>query len=180
MTAKARQVVVNLDLDEDLFRETFSFLKSNDHFTPSLQKLEEMERSAEEIELVALFVRRADGSASSVANAISRIEEIARYLEQVQMRHAVKQITLIDCGEIPSAPLSDFSAVAQYLETLATEMSPDASARVFAVDHDFSADPASVRLFDTLSADFLDHFVAYTTTSLQMLNTGFGTGKLPD
>jgi hypothetical protein len=185
MASQWRQVVVNLDLDDRLFPEAVRFLELQKVFPAALLDLNELASFgpsllAEGFELVVLYARRADAFPSSLGKAIDRIESTTRVLEHIQLRHAVRKITLVDCGEIPTAPLSDFSAVAQYLETFANDMSADASARVFALDHDFFADEPSAKLYDTQSSEFIDHFVAYTKTSLQMLNTGFGSGKLPD
>jgi hypothetical protein len=185
MTSQMLQVVVNLDLHDKLFSEAVRFLEERKVISKAPLDMDSLgpfgpTLASDGFEIFAFYTRRADSAPHSLASAIDKITLTTQSLAQIQLCHAVRKITLVDCGEVPTAPLSDFSAVAQYLEVFANDMSADASAQVVALDHDFFADQPYARLYDTQSAEFIDHFAAYTRNSLLMLNTGFGSGKLPD
>ncbi|MCU0911097.1 MAG: hypothetical protein MUE98_07060 [Rhodobacteraceae bacterium] len=184
MTSNRRLVVANLDLDADVFAAIHAALTAGNLLPGTAVLLEDFAElgptlAQDGIELFALYSRRADSSLPSLSRALARIGAVDLTLEQMQARHAVRKITLVDCGELPCAPLSDFNAVAQYLEAFAENLETDAAGGVMALDFDLSGEPAQLKLLDTQSPDFVDHFVAYTKQTLRMLNSGFGQGDLP-
>jgi hypothetical protein len=184
MTSKKRLVIANLDLEDEVFSGIVRALEAANTLQGSLTDLDELAAvgpnlGEDEIELVAFFSRRADSSLASLSPALARIAAVDLSLTRMQVKYAVRKITLVDCGEMPSAPLSEFNALAQYLETFAENLASETTGKVMALDYEeTSGNELSVRLYDTQSAEFLDHFLEYTKHALRMLNNGFGHGNL--
>jgi hypothetical protein len=125
--------------------------------------------------LVLFFRRRMDPGMPSVSQAIGGLGKVAEALERRQLKHLLRGAILVDCGELPNAPLSDFNVLGQYFETLNDLLPPPDGALIAALDFERdSADVIQVREAvwrDTRSQEFVDHMRDHIASSLLLLNS---------
>ncbi len=125
---------------------------------------------------VALFFRRSLSLMSEQSNSAElRIDAVLSDLEQQQIKHRVAAVSLVDCGEEYSDPLSDFSVLRSQLEIVAGHVNSDTRGHVYAVD--FAGDletGAPERVFDTETAAFRRHLGQHIAKALSMMNGSIG------
>jgi hypothetical protein len=131
--------------------------------------------------LVLFFRRRVDPGMSSVSQPIGGLGRVADALERRQLKHLLRSAILVDCGEMPNAPLSDFNVLGQYFETLNDLVPLPDGALIAALD--FERDRSDVILVqdavwrDTRSQEFVDHMREHIASSLLLLNSAVDIQK---
>ena len=116
-------VIVNLDLDEDLFVAIIDRIGVLSGFSGHVTTLDRLDDTIEtsgqgQINLVLVFTRQLDQRSKAVTRGLSKIAQLEQTLETRQLKRFIKCITFIDCSEMPNAPLSDIWFIKQYREAV--------------------------------------------------------------
>lgn len=177
-------IYANLDLPADIFDRMAEHCKSKIHQHRRVVNLERVDHlvnadRGKVIEIVAFFARRIAHDSTTIADALAMINRTDRTLEMSQLKQDVAYVTLMDCGELLSGPLSDFNLIAQYLEVFSEGLIANAEGKILAADYDIEADDLDIIVRDTREAAFVEHVIEQTKNSLASLNSGMGQGDLP-
>jgi hypothetical protein len=171
-------IVANLDLEEDVFSAFLPRLARLSPLGGSFMDIRELAGQAQTapLGLILFFRRRVDPGLPSVSPALSGIGRATQMLEQVQAKHAVRRAVLVDCGEMPNTPLSDFNVLGQYFEALSDSLILSDGALIAALDYERDPDGEiladDVAWWDTRSKLFVDRMRDHIAETLRLLNGG--------
>lgn len=181
-------LVVNLDLEAEIFDQCKSQAEmiggsfADSKFIEAAENLGlQAQPEATQIRIVAFFARSGDSALRQAIDAIVAIGALGSKLTEIQAVRKVCAFTLVDCSDLPAAPLSDFNVLAHYIESLTEEFNFVEDAHVMSLD--FESDTNGVlsnfQLYDTRSEDFILHSAEYIRASLRSINANGGQGDLP-
>lgn len=171
-------IIANLDLEESVFSAFSTRVGSLSPLRGTFCDIRELAAGAPQgpLGLILFFRRRVDPGLPSVSPALAAMARAGQTLERIQAKHAVRRAVLVDCGEMPNAPLSDFNVLGQYFEALSDILPLPEGALIAALD--FERDAADgiaadhARWWDTRSKVFVDHMRDHIAESLRLLNGG--------
>lgn len=181
MTDTTYWLIANLDLAENVFSTFSTRMEIVSPFYGTFKDIHEFEEHRLSVPqmpigLILLFQRRLDPGLPSVTPALSAIEHTIHTLEHIQVKHAVQRAILVDCAEMPNAPLSDFNVLGQYFEILSNSLSLPDGALIAALDYNVSSkgeiNTDEARWWDTRSNLFIDHMRNHISETLRLLNGG--------
>ena len=190
MTTPARNIIFNVDVEDDIFAQ---FASPSVAGLPRTKGLADAPADAQALAealkcqaaTVWLFLRRqTDHTSRLVAASANRLAEVGRAMYNLQVSRHAAAIHIVDCSERPADPLSDFGVLALYLEAIGAELSDETPSVIYALDYDVMPDAneglSDVRFWDTRDPAFEDHAAACYRAAIRSLNAGFGSGPLPD
>ncbi len=180
MTDQSVWLLANLDLDESDFDCLASSIAAVSPLTGKFVQAASLDDislhdKGTGFRLILFFRRRMDPGVSSVSTSLGGLGRVADALERRQLKHLLRGAVLVDCGELPNAPLSDFNVLGQYFETLNDLLPLPDGALIAALDFERDATDA-IRIRDavwrdTRSQAFVDHMRDHIANSLLLLNS---------
>ena len=186
MTNQTVWLLANLDLNESDFVCFAGNMATISPLTGTFLQLASLDEiglpdSGKGCGLVLFFRRRVDPAISSVSAPIRELGRVADVLERCQLKHLLRSAILVDCGEMPNAPLSDFNVLGQYFETLNDLVPLPDGALIAALDFERDASDV-IRVSDlvwrdTRSQEFVDHMREHIANSLSLLNSAVDIQK---
>lgn len=186
MTDQSVWLLANLDLDDSDFVCFASSIAEVSPLTGAFLQVANLDdigllAKGTGYGLVLFFRRRVDPGMSSVSQPLGGLGKVADALERRQLKHLLRGAILVDCGEMPNAPLSDFNVLGQYFETLNDLIPLPDGALIAALDFERDAsDVIQVRdavWRDTRSQEFVDHMREHIANSLLLLNSAVDIQK---
>lgn len=189
MAHHVRSILINIDLPQDIFSQVTAQLGQvggpSDHTIVSALTADEMDPLplSDAISLWLFVERQNDRMSKGTKNTAAQLLYISEQLSKYHTGPTNVEVHLVDCGERPSAPLSDLGVLAQYLESISENIYTEATGTVYALNYALSDkdddEIIDVELLDTRSAEFIQHTTRYYMDALKDLNQGFGQGQLP-
>ena len=176
MKGKTCWIVVNLDLCDAVFAALSPRVPELVGLTGSIHRIDAIPETVHsaEIGLVLMCQRRIDPSMDSIAPALASLDRCEKAFAEGQLKQRIAKILLIDCSEMPNAPMSHFTILSQYLESLAVTAPEASSGSIGCVDYEVldggAAGITNIRFWDTQSDEFLEHMRRHMIESLQALN----------
>ncbi|MEM1299963.1 MAG: hypothetical protein AAGH68_11875 [Pseudomonadota bacterium] len=132
------------------------------------------------VEVVGFFERRCHVQANTAGPALEAIETMFATLAEAGLADRVQQVTLVDCGDAYTSPLTDLSLLGQYVETIQGLFRNGIEVRILTADYNLDDEGGTpFVLRDTRSEGFIRHVADYTREAMRMLNTCLGQNELP-
>ena len=180
MNDKLTWLVFNLDLENELFTTIVDRIGELSGFDGTFVPIETqadisaIERG-EPLAMMVLHTRRLDTRLESISPGLAAVGRLEFMLEIAQLKQKIEDAVLVDCGELPNAPLSDMFVIGQFVEDLSNAMPNARFHGIFAVDglridSDESWSEAQFKWWDTRSEAFIDYMRDNLLKSLSQFN----------
>lgn len=180
MDDKTVWILVNLDLEKSVFTTFSAQVGSLSGLRGVFRDLHDLtsvvpQGPEAKLGVIVFFNRRIDPALPSVRPALDALDQSVQSLERAQIKQSIRRAVLVDCSEMPNAPLSDFNVLGQYFEAISDLLPLPEGALVAALDFRYAPSGGIVDTvwWDTRSQKFVDHMRDHIVESLGLLN---GTG----
>jgi hypothetical protein len=176
MKGNTSWIVANLDLADAVFTALSPRIHELAGLTGPVHRLDRLNEAdrSNKLGIILMFQRRIDPSMRSISPVLAALGQCEKIFEEAQLKQRIQRVLLVDCSEIPNAPMSHFTVLSQYLESLATTAPATSSGTIACLDYEIpdldTAELTNIQFWDTRSDEFMEHMQQYMIESLRSLN----------